>query len=644
SDDSPSTSARWAAIDARDGDREATLSWPPAPAASSYRVMRSSTAGGPYTVAGTTTGTTFTDAIANGAPLFYVIDAVAAELIRSPEVRVLALPVCVANLATNTVQVYRRGHSESEPPLREFGDRTGLIMSLGVAVDSTHGEIWAVVQAGPREATLAFARTETGNVAPIHRSPLAGRAVVVDPDQGRVVVAEFGFLRIFNRTATQIGFVTAAGLQTATSAAIDRTRHELWVVDSGVPASARVYALSDVYSGRPDIAPLRTIFGTASLLDQGPDGIAIDETNGEIAVALPSASSVVVFDAAASGAVAPKRTLTGLVSPRGVAIDPVHDELWVAGPSALSVFARTAAGPSSPIRTIAGPTTLLDDAGAIALDLADGEVTVANRTWGAGLTTYARTASGDAVPARTVSGRSAGVNLPIAIAADPVSGEIFVGNSDAVNVYGHDASGATVPLRTLDVAASRLVFDSAHDELYVVSRGGLLVYPRTATGAASPARSLPTPAAVQGLLVVGDEVFVTDGFSSVFVLGRDGTPLRGFSTGFALRSLAYDSVTDEVGVFGRGLDPFGVTFYSRAGAPTGRAINLEHFGPFGVSLLLDSVTGETWALIAEPEAQNPVAGRIAIYSRDPGLSTAPVRTIDGSATGMVEPFAIAFCP
>jgi hypothetical protein len=440
--------------------------------------------------------------------------------------------------------------------------------------------------------------------------------------------------------------VEAPALGFAQSAAIDPVRSEVWVSDGSTPPSLQAYALVDIYSGQPGIAPVRTISGAASLLDQGVEGIAVDATNGEIAVALNAASSVIVFDAAANGSnVAPKRIVAGVASPHGVALDPVHDELWISSPAGLSVFARTADGTPAPIRTVTGPATGLDDPGSLALDLVDDEVTVMNRTWGAGLATFARTASGNAVPQRTISGRAEGINLPTAIAADPVTGEIFVANHapDVVTVHAHGASGAGGPVRTLNLAANKLLVDAAHRELLAVSAGALLVYPLTATGNDPPARTIPTPAPVRGIAIAGDEILVSDGFSTVYVLGRDGTLLSSFSTGFA-RELAYDSTTDEVAVQGNATDPFWITFYSRSGGSPRRSIPLEHFGPFGVSLALDSITGDTWILVSEPEAQNPSLGRIAIYPRDSGAAGAMVRSIEGPASGMVEPSAITFCP
>jgi fibronectin type 3 domain-containing protein len=58
------------------GQNQIALSWAAAPGADGYRVSRSSTSGGTYTLIGTSAGTTYTDAgLANGVRWFYVVQA-----------------------------------------------------------------------------------------------------------------------------------------------------------------------------------------------------------------------------------------------------------------------------------------------------------------------------------------------------------------------------------------------------------------------------------------------------------------------------------------------------------------------------------------------------------------------------------------
>ena len=79
-------------------------------------------------------------------------------------------------------------------------------------------------------------------------------------------------------------------------------------------------------------------------------GLDVDLTNDEIAVANYGDSSVRVFRRAASGDVAPVRTIRGgqtqIVGPISVVVDAKNDEIWVAnyGDHTAVVFPRTATG------------------------------------------------------------------------------------------------------------------------------------------------------------------------------------------------------------------------------------------------------------------------------------------------------------
>jgi cellulose 1,4-beta-cellobiosidase len=53
-----------------------TLTWTASSGASGYRVKRATASGGPYNVVATTSSTSYTDAVANGTTVFYVVSAV----------------------------------------------------------------------------------------------------------------------------------------------------------------------------------------------------------------------------------------------------------------------------------------------------------------------------------------------------------------------------------------------------------------------------------------------------------------------------------------------------------------------------------------------------------------------------------------
>ncbi|MEI6605151.1 MAG: DUF2341 domain-containing protein [Verrucomicrobiota bacterium] len=64
-------------LSATPGSNQVALTWTAPTGATSYNVRRSSTSGGPYTLIGTSTGTTFTDTtVTNGATYYYVTSAI----------------------------------------------------------------------------------------------------------------------------------------------------------------------------------------------------------------------------------------------------------------------------------------------------------------------------------------------------------------------------------------------------------------------------------------------------------------------------------------------------------------------------------------------------------------------------------------
>ncbi len=99
--------------------------------------------------------------------------------------------------------------------------------------------------------------------------------------------------------------------------------------------------------------------------------------------------SILVFDAAAEGNVAPKRVIkgakTGLANPTSVSLDTKNGELWVAnfGGHSGTVYDITANGDVAPKRTIrnapAGtPSLMIGNPGAIAYDSTREQILVPN--------------------------------------------------------------------------------------------------------------------------------------------------------------------------------------------------------------------------------------------------------------------------
>lgn len=133
--------------------------------------------------------------------------------------------------------------------------------------------------------------------------------------------------------------------------------------------------------------------------------------------------SITVYPANATGNVKPYRTITGkqtgLTFPSGLAVDS-RGEIYVSilppvQPSSLFIFAATANGDTTPLRTIAGPTTRLERSTGIALDT-DANVYAMNSRDTHNCTTvgcvskgyvtvYAAGSDGNVAPIRFIRGR-----------------------------------------------------------------------------------------------------------------------------------------------------------------------------------------------------------------------------------------------
>jgi len=213
-------------------------------------------------------------------------------------------------------------------------------------------------------------------------------------------------------------------------------------------------------------------------------------------------------------------------------VDTVHNEVLVTNESSITVYPRTANGNVAPLRTISGPATGLIDPFGLAMDVAHGEVLVANFGGLAGaeeegptpgrITVYSRTANGDAAPLRTISGAATGLQNPRGLAVDTVNNQILVVNVDGngtdgpphpptITVYSRTANGNIAPVRTISGAATALqspiglAVDTGNNEVLVANFGGsdteglpllpaITVYGRTASGNAAPLRVITGPA------------------------------------------------------------------------------------------------------------------------------------------------------
>jgi hypothetical protein len=253
---------------------------------------------------------------------------------------------------------------------------------------------------------------------------------------------------------------------------VDPVNNELYVSDFFGEA-VRVYPLD----ADGDVAPLRNLTNGPNSHLVWPRQLVVDTVNDEIIV--PSfnifdpppapASSIRVYPRTADGDIAPLRSIFGdntmLDNPLSLTLDSTHDELLTnsysaGGPGAPGVlaFSRVDTGDAIPLRTLSGPaTTILNYTNWLAHDPVNDEIYVdavfSNEFFAnLGYAVFPRTASGDVAPARTVSGVEAGLSEIAGIVYDPVNDRVIVSNCDddggdicSLNVFAGSASGNVPP-------------------------------------------------------------------------------------------------------------------------------------------------------------------------------------------------------
>jgi DNA-binding beta-propeller fold protein YncE len=327
--------------------------------------------------------------------------------------------ILVGNDAQETLQVYSRSARGLVAPLREIkGPATFVTFPGQVAVDPAHDEIWSVGN-DIADLVTVYRRTADGNASPIRR--IDGRlpqlrfnrswGLALDLVNDEVVVSHQrrNQISIFARTTnTDLNPAARAkrtirgaltGLASPHGVFVDTTANEIYVVNMGhssvtnaaglpvgstTPPSITVYART----GSGNVAPLRTIQGEATKLDNAKP-IFVDSERHEIVVADGSPTDALLFfDRNANGNVEPLRVIqgnkTGLSNPTGVFVDPQHDEILVAnwGNHTITVYPRGAEGNIEPVRVIS-PTRSrvaagIGNPGAIYVDEERDEIGVVN--------------------------------------------------------------------------------------------------------------------------------------------------------------------------------------------------------------------------------------------------------------------------
>lgn len=353
--------------------------------------------------------------------------------------------IAVANSGTNSIAVYSRTASGNVAPVRTIsGLSTGLSKPASVFIDSVNNEI--VVTNWGGHTVTAYPRTANGNVAPLRT--------------------------ITSGTATVVGFGNPGAMST------DTVNGEFYVTNC--VSHPRIAAFGRLASGQT--APVRVIEGQATHISRSLHGVVVDPVNNEIFVPSTLENAILVFNRLDSGNVAPKRiingALTGIAKPQGIAVDTTNNEIALANegdanavpviPPSITIYGRLATGNVAPLRTITGASTGLSKPVGIWVDAVNNEIVLGDGTDAAeAVFVYARTGSGNIAPIRTISGASTMLSKTRQVIVDTTNNEIYVANQGdrSVNppvfgnvaVFDRLANGNVAPKRFLQQVTQSFV-------------------------------------------------------------------------------------------------------------------------------------------------------------------------------------------
>lgn len=274
------------------------------------------------------------------------------------------------------------------------------------------------------------------------------------------------------RTAPFIALILVGAIASAPA------RSEL--VIGGYPPNGGSHWIRQFAANAQDPAtPIREISGAATTISDSSSA-SYESVEGLVYVSDFYGSAIRVFDAFASGNVAPLRVINppSLGQARANVPIPIHDELIVIGSNCcLFTYPLHGDGNAVPqLRQIfwgggGGPTQLNNPSGLIWLPDSD-ELAVVDYDisppYAAKIVFHARTASGAATPTRVLKG--ANTANAAGLAHDPVQHRLYVltfSTNDGgltydgqVRVFADSAANDDAPLATIEGPATQLGFDS----------------------------------------------------------------------------------------------------------------------------------------------------------------------------------------
>ncbi|MBI3071943.1 MAG: beta-propeller fold lactonase family protein [Deltaproteobacteria bacterium] len=604
------------------GVGEAIVSWTVPTAATSSKVYRATTSGGPYTLRTTTSSastTTFTDTGRAGTTNHYVVTGrnAAGESAYSLEVSLVVAPLApigvMANPGNGTATVswaastgatrYKVSRATvSGGPYSVLGETSGLALTdTGLSGKS----ITYYIVTALRESAESLPSVE---VRAVHGREFCFAGA--GDNKVTTVLGEGALVRKFGFFDQPMGDVRGV--------AVDSVNNEIFVAHTG---NNEIFVFSRDSDGRS--VPIRKLRGAATLLNQ-PEAVAVAPSLGIIAVSNKGSNSVLVFNRTASGDTAPLRTIvgaqTGLYSPQGIAIDSVNREIVVANGAATSVvvFDLDASGNTLAKRILTGTATKLVNPWGVAVDTTNNELIVANR--GANPKTvgvFARTANGNTAPLQNLTNK---VFDPRGVAVDPTNGELYVvnyldneagGPYSATTVFARGAGGYTDSVVRRIYGGFRgteqrygVAIDSASGELTIAGASVVATFARTADGNATPLRTIFSE---ESLMLGPRGIAVDREAGEIYVSSPGGTSVKPVVAVYPIASNGSTVPTRRIWDGERGLEN-------------------------AVGFTIDAVNDELF--VANDDA-------VLVFARAAEGATVPIRRLVGSKTGLFRASAVA---
>ena len=253
----------------------------------------------------------------------------------------------------------------------------------------------------------------------------------------------------------------------------------------------------------------------------------------EVFVTNDPGNTIQVFSRAATGSATPLRNITGLNQPRGIYVDETRGEVYVAlVGDAVSVFSISATGAAAPIRTFTQNNNNSNALGDFqGIHVANDEIFIANRN--GSVTVFPRLTNGsNQSPTRTIVGASTGLaqSRGVFVSGD----ELYVAaNSPAsIRVFSRTASGDVPALRVITNTTAPSLGETsqllvANNEVTVADFGtnSIKTWPTSANGNTVSARMISGNAP---LLVSPRGVAVCSDTNTLVVANRNGNSLNFF--------------------------------------------------------------------------------------------------------------------